>query len=52
MEIALIIRPSGTLTPDQFLQIEKQAARLNIKPDQFVLDAILTKLEAGEKEAA
>ena len=52
MEIALIIRPSGTLTPDQFQKIEEQAARLKIKPDQFVLDAILAKLEAGEKEAA
>lgn len=52
MEIAFIIHPSATLTPDQFQKIEEQSARLKIKPDQFAHEAILAKLERSNEETA
>ena len=50
MEITIAIRPSGTLTPEQFIEITAAAARSGKKPEQFVVDAILAKLDEAQKE--
>lgn len=52
MDIILNIRPSDSLPPEKFQQIAEKAASEGISQEQFVLDAILAKLESSGKEAA
>ena len=50
MDITFHIRPTSTLPAERLSQIAEKAEALKITPEQFVVDAILAKLEAEEKE--
>ncbi|NBU83443.1 MAG: hypothetical protein EBS21_02350 [Sphingomonadaceae bacterium] len=51
MDITITITPSATLTPDHLIQVESKAASLGIKSDQFIVNAILAKLdESGPRK--
>jgi hypothetical protein len=51
MEITITIKPSATLPSARFLQINEKAKRLNISPEQVVINAIIAGLSDAETEA-
>ncbi len=52
MDITITIIPSATLTPEHLIQVESKAAALGIKSDQFIVEAILAKLNGSSPPQA